>query len=101
MNKFEHLILKATCFKDLFPSAIDLILTNHKQKFMKLNVYAIGISDHHKMIFLVLREIFAIGKLKIVFYRWCKKYDQDSINKALQNKISQPDLQFEEFHEIF
>lgn len=69
MNKFEHLILKPTCFKDLFPSTIDLILTNHKQKFMKLNVYAIGISDHHKMIFLVLRKIFAIGKLKIVFYR--------------------------------
>ena len=25
MNKLEHLILKPTCFKDLFPSTIDFI----------------------------------------------------------------------------
>ena len=62
MNKFEHSTLKPTCFKGLFPSTIDLILTDHKQNFMKLNVYKTGISDHHKMIFLVFRKILAKGK---------------------------------------
>ena len=30
INKFEHLIFKATCFKGLLPSIIDFLLTNHK-----------------------------------------------------------------------
>ena len=37
----------------------------------------------------------AKGKPKTVFYRCCKKYDQNSFNEALQNKISQPDLSFD------
>ena len=36
INKFEHLILKPTCFKGLLPSTIDLLLTNHKQKFYEI-----------------------------------------------------------------
>ena len=101
MNKFEHLIVKSTCFKGLFPSTSDLILTNHKQNFMKLNVYERGISDHHKMFFLVFRKIFAKGKPNTASYRCCKKCDQNSFNKALLNKFSQPGLSFEEFHENF
>ena len=50
MNKFEHLILKPTCFAELFPSTIELILSTHKQSFMKSDVYETGISDHHKML---------------------------------------------------
>ena len=30
MNKFDHLILKPTCFKGLLPSTIDISLTNNK-----------------------------------------------------------------------
>ena len=59
MNKFEHLILIPTCFKGRLPSTIDLLLTDHKQSFMRSNVYETGISDHHKMIVPVLRETFA------------------------------------------
>ena len=47
MNKFEHLILKPTCFKGLLPSTIDLLLTNYKQSFMKSYVYETGISGYH------------------------------------------------------
>ena len=64
VNKFEHLILKPTCFKGLLPSSIDLLLTNHKQSFMTSGVYETGISDHHRMIISVLRKTFAIGKAK-------------------------------------
>ena len=60
---------------------------------MKLDVYETGISDHHKMIFSVLR--------KLNFYCCYKKYDKNSFNKALQNKISQPDVSFAEILEIF
>ena len=48
INKFEHLILKPTCFKGLLSSRIDLLLTNHKQSFMRSDVYETGISDHQR-----------------------------------------------------
>ena len=44
MNEFEHLLLKPTCFEGLLPSKIDLLLTNHKQSFMRSDVYETGIS---------------------------------------------------------
>ena len=30
--------LRTTCFMNLFPSTIDLVLTNHEQSFMKSDV---------------------------------------------------------------
>ena len=90
MNKFEHLIFKATCFKGLLPSAIDLLLTNHKQSFMKPDLYETGIWDHLKMIITVLRKTFAKGKEKTVFYRSYKNFDEDSFNEALNSRIPLP-----------
>ena len=92
MNKFEHLILKPTCFKGLLPSTIDPLLTNHMQSFMKSYVYEIGISDHHKMIISVLRKTFAKCKPKTVFYYCYKNFDQDSFNEKLKSRISLPNL---------
>ena len=100
MNKFEHLILKPTCFKDLLPSTIDFLLTNHKQSFMKLDVYETGISDLRKMIISVLRKTFAKGKPKTVFYHCYKNFDQDSLNETLNSRISLPNLSFEKVFEI-
>ena len=101
MNKFEHLILKPTCFKGLLPSTIDLLLSNHKQSLMRSDVYETGILDHHKMIMSVLRKTFAKGKPKTVFYRCYKNFDQDSFNETLKNGMSLPNLSFENFFEIF
>ena len=88
MNKLEHLILKPTCFKGLFPSTIYLILSSYKQNFMKSDVYETGITAYHKIIFSGLRKTFAKGTSKTVFYRYCKNYDQNSFKEAFQNKIS-------------
>ena len=101
INKFEHLILKPTCFKGLLPSTIDLLLTNHKQSFMRSDVYEAGISHHHKMIISVLRKAFAKAKLKPVFYRCYKNFDQDSFNEPLKTRISLHNLSFEIFLRYF
>ena len=47
MNKFEHLLLKPTCFKSLLPSTIDFLSTDLKQSFVRSDVYETGISDDH------------------------------------------------------
>ena len=46
MNNFKHLIKKLTCFKGPLPSTNYLLLTNHKQSFMRSCVYEKGLSDH-------------------------------------------------------
>ena len=101
MNKFEHLILKPTCFKGLLLCTIDLLSTNHKQSFVKLEVYETGILDHHKMIISVLRKNFAKGKPKTVYYRCYKNFDQDSFNETLNSRISLPNLYLKIFLRYF
>ena len=95
MNKFEHVILKTICFKGLFSSTIDLLLTNHNEIFLVSDVYETGISDHHKMIISVLRKTFAKGKPKTVFPRCYKNFDQDSFNGTLNSGVSLPNFSFE------
>ena len=89
------------CFKGLLLSTIDLLLTNHKRSFMGSDVYETGISDQHKMTILVLRKIFAKGTPKIAFQRCYKNFDQDSFNETLRNRISLPNLSFENFLNYF
>ena len=99
MNKFKHVILKPTCFKGLLTSAIDLLLTYHKQSFMRSD--ETDISDHHKIIISVLRKTFAKGNSKTVFYRCYKNFDQDSFNETLKDRVSLPYLSFENFLRYF
>ena len=91
------MILKSTCFK----RTIDLLLTNHKQNFMKSNVYETDISDHRKMIISLLRKTFAKGKPKTVSYRCHKNVDPNFLNETLNSRTSLPNLLFEIFFDIF
>ena len=77
MNKFEHLILKPTCFKGLLTFTIGLLLT----KF-----YEIGC---------------VTGVSKTVFYRCYKNFDQDSFNETLLSRISLPNLLFKNYLRYF
>ena len=51
LNTFslESLITSPNCFESVTPTCIDLILTKHKQYFMKLQTLVIGISDFHAL----------------------------------------------------
>ena len=52
-----NLITEPTCFKSPEnPSSIDVILTNKKKSFLKSGTYETGVSDHHKLIFRVMRS---------------------------------------------
>lgn len=57
----KGLVNEPTNFKSQNPSMIDSILTNHRSSFMKTVVLETGISDHHKMIFSILKHTFAKG----------------------------------------
>ena len=101
ITEFEHLIAKPTFFQYLLPSTIDLILTNRKQNFLKLNVYEKGISDHLKMILLVFRKIFPTGKLKIVFYRCCKNMIKTLSTKHFKTRFHNLNCHLKNFMRYF
>ena len=52
------LINTPTCFKSVEGSCIDLILTNKKHSFQKTQSFETGVSDHHHMVYTMLKQTF-------------------------------------------
>ena len=77
----KNLINEPTCFKLQNPSVIDLILTNHRSRFMKTAVLKTGISEYPRMIFSILKYTFAKGLTQNICYRDLKNFDQKAESK--------------------
>ena len=56
-----------TCFKGS-GSCIDLILTNRKCCFKHTSTFGTGLSDHHHLIYSMLKATFKKGRIKIVYF---------------------------------
>ena len=56
-NSLTNLIKTKTCFKGT-GSDIDLVLTNRKFSFKFTSTYETGISDHHHMVYTMLKSCF-------------------------------------------
>ena len=67
-QNFTNLIKNNTCFKGV-GSCIDLILTNRKYCFKNTSSYETGISDHHHLIFSIMKTTFASEEPKKFVYR--------------------------------
>ena len=81
-----------TCFKQQNPSVIDLILTNHRSSFMRIVVLETGVSDHHEMIFSILKHAFAQEPPKTNSYRDLKIFDQKAFNSYQESKMSESEF---------
>ena len=57
-ENFTNLIKNNTCFKGV-GSCIDLVLINIKYCFKNTSSYETGISDHHHLIFSIMKTTFA------------------------------------------
>ena len=97
----QNLIHEPTCFKSQNPSIIDLILTNHRSSFMKTVVVETGFSNHHKMIFSILKHTFAKGPPKVVCYRDLKNFYLKAFNIYLESKMASCPNSSEKFLQIF
>ena len=76
-NGFINLIKSNTSFKGKV-SCIDLILTNRKYFFKHSNSVETGISDHHHLIYSMLKTIFPKTEPKLVHYRKNKFFNFES-----------------------
>ena len=77
-----------TCFKGDGGSCIDLLITNSKFSFMKTNSFETGLSDHHHMIYTILKTKFEKFEPKKSIYRNFKQYDSGQFKLDIFNTVS-------------
>ena len=77
-----------TCFKGNGGSWIDLLLTNSKFSFVITNSSETGLSDHHHMIYAILKAKFENFKPKKLTYRNFKRYDSGQFKLDIFSSMS-------------
>ena len=94
-----NLIKSDTCFKGR-GSCIDLILTNRKFCFKNSSTFETGLSDHHHLIYSMLKTTFKKEDSKRFIYRDCKNFNNEYFQNDLKNGLSKCPKNYELFESI-
>ena len=81
-----NLIKSNTCFKGK-GSCVDLFLTNGKYSFKFSGSYDPGISDHHHMIYTMLKSCFNNTEPKLLNYRDFKNFLQEAFKEDFREAL--------------
>ena len=96
------MIKHPTCFKSSRGRCIDLIFTNRKHSFMQSKSFETGFSDHHHMIYTILKTTFIKLPPKKVIYRDYKNRSQVHFEDELrQNLVSAHPSVYGNFESIY
>ena len=87
-HNLYNLINEPTCFKSTNGNCIDLILTNQKHSHMFSQTCEVGYSDHHVMIYTMLKTTFTKLPPKVIKYRCRRHYNQDKFYNDLMCNIA-------------
>ena len=98
-NGLMNSIKSNNCFKGK-GSCIDLILTNRKYSFKHSNSIETGISDHHHLIYTMLKTAFSKAEPKLVHYRKYKTFNFESFKVSLGNAFGSCSANYD-FNQIF
>ena len=101
-----NLVTSPRCFTKTHKSTIDLILTNKGNCFQKTKVTETGLSDFHKLISTFLRSHFSRLKLKAIYYRNYKKFNEQKFLEDVKNtnfcfNSDQPNENYELITDLF
>ena len=99
-NGLYNLIKGHTCFKGK-GSLIDLILTNREFSFKNTQSFETGLSDHHHMVYTMLKTTFQKSEPKQLIYRDFKNFYFESFKNYLLEKMITCDRSFDEFNRKF
>ena len=100
-NNLTNLIKTNTCFKGK-GSCIDLILTNRKLSFKFTSTYETGISDHHHLIYTMLKSCFQNAEPKLLNYRDYRNFSPEAFKEDLSEALTNCNTDsFDEFNNIF
>ena len=97
---YYKLMKNNTCFKG-DGSCIDLILTNRKYCFKNTSSFETGISDHHHLIYLMLKTTFEKAEFKKVTYRNYKQFQWESLEKDLTSSLRNCNGEYENCEQNF
>ena len=84
----NNIMKQNTCFKSDGGSCIDLLIKNSKFLFLKANSFETCLSDHHHMIYTILKTKFEKFKPKKSIYCNFKQYDSDQFKLDIFNSMS-------------
>ena len=95
-----NLIKSNTCFKGR-GSCIDLILTNRKFCFKNSSTFQTGLSDHHHLIYSMLKTTFKKEDSKHLIYRDHKNFNNEYFQNDLKNGLPKCPKNYELFENVF
>ena len=98
-NSLTNLIKTNTCFKGK-GSCIDLILTNRKFSFKFTSTYETGISDHHHIIYTMLKSCFQNTDPKLFNYRDFKSFSPQAFEQDLSEALTDSGDSYNKFKNI-
>ena len=99
-QNFVRLIKNKTCFKGT-GSCIDFILTNRKYSFTDTSSYETGISDHHRLIYSVMKTTFKCEETKKLIYMDYSNFSQKDFQNELLLNIGNGKNNYLEFEKNF
>ena len=96
------LINEPTCVQSHNPTCIDNFLTNQKAMFKLSRLFETGLSDHHKLISVVMKSGVFRGPPRKKVYRSYKKFDLEHFSIALKSELEKlSDSAYNEFETAF
>ena len=95
-----NLIKSNTSFKGR-SSCIDLTFTNRKFCFKNSSTFETGLSDHHHLIYSILKTTFKKEDSKHLLYRDYKNFNNEYFHNDLINGLSKYPKNYESFENVF
>ena len=84
----KSLIGSNTCFKSENGSCIDLILSNHPFSHQQNKTFETGFSDHHHLIYTMLKSKYERLPPKRIVYRDLKNFDMNQFKNEILNQCN-------------
>ena len=99
-HKYFKLVKNNTCFKGP-GSCIDLILANRKYYFQGTSSFETGLSDHHHLIYSILKSTFGKEEPKQVIYRNYKHFQWQNFENDLKSSLNNCNGNFDVYEKAF
>ena len=99
-NALYNLIKVDRCFKGK-GTCIDLILTNRKYSFKNTNTFETGLSDHHHMIYTMLKSTFEKAEPIKLTYRDYNNFSFNRFKTDLENALKSCPTSCDSFEQWF
>ena len=99
-NNLSNLMKMNTCFKAT-GSCIDLILTNRKHAFKHSESYKTAITDHHHLIYTMLKSCFQNKEPKVLNYRDFRSFSSKDFKQDLAATLNDCANSYDVFEQRF